>query len=132
VGSRNPLHSTAIGKALLAFAPREVVETYLAGPLERRTPNTITEPDRLAEEIAATRARGYAIDDIENEEGVRCLAAPVRDHAGKVVASLSVAAPAYRFQRSDLPAVAPMVMAAAAELSARLGHSRRRGEGEEI
>lgn len=131
VGSRNPLHSTAIGKALLASAPPAVVETYLAGPLERRTRNTITEPDRLAEELAATRVRGYAIDDVENEEGVRCVAAPVRDHAGEVVASLSVAAPAYRFERSDLPAVAPRVMAAAAELSARLGHSRQRAEGED-
>jgi DNA-binding IclR family transcriptional regulator len=130
VGSRNPLHSTAIGKALLAFMPGAVVQEYLQGPLERRTPNTITEPGRLAGELAATRARGYAIDDIENEDGVRCVAAPVRDHAGDVVASLSVAAPAYRFEPGDVPAVARRVMAAAAEVSARLGHGRRRVERE--
>jgi inosose dehydratase len=89
-----------------------------------------TDPARLTDELRRTRARGYAIDNVENEDGVRCVAAPVRDHAGAVVASLSVAAPAYRFDRGDLPAVAPRVMAAAAELSARLGH-KRRPEGED-
>ena len=122
IGSRNPLHSTAIGKALLAFGSPQAEREYLDGPLVRRTPNTITDAARLADEIRVTRDRGYAIDDVENEDGVRCVAAPVRDHTGEVVAAMSVSAPAYRFARSDLPQLAPKVLAATAELSARIGH----------
>ena len=122
VGAVNPLHSTGIGKALLAHADAETVRRYLEGPLVRRTPNTITDPEALAAELAATRDRGYAIDEIENEEGVRCVAAPIRDHSGEVVAAMSVSAPAYRFASDDLPDVAELVVAAAATLSARLGH----------
>ena len=121
VGSRNPLHSTGIGKLLLAWAEPAVVEEQIAAGLVARTPNTITDRERLLAELAATRDRGYAIDDVENEEGVRCVAVPVRDHTGEVVAAMSVAAPAYRFHLDDLPRLAPRVRTAADELSARLG-----------
>ncbi len=122
VGTRNPLHSTGIGKALLAFGPPEEALEYADGPLEVKTPNTIVEPQRLAEELEATRARGYAIDDVENEDGVRCVAAPIRDHAGDVIAALSVSAPAYRFALEDLPALAPEVLAVALEIASRIGY----------
>jgi DNA-binding IclR family transcriptional regulator len=121
-GSRNPLHSTAIGKSLLAFGTEEVLERYLSQPLISKTANTITDPARLREELAATRARGYSIDDVENEDGVRCVAVPVRDHAGSTVAAISVSAPAYRFELSDLPQIAPRVVAAAEEISRRIGY----------
>jgi len=122
VGTRNPLHSTGIGKALLAFAPPEAAIAYARGPLEAKTPNTIVEADRLLDEMRVTRERGYAIDDVENEDGVRCVAAPIRDHAGQVVAALSVSAPAYRFALEDLPGLAPGVQAAALEVSTRIGY----------
>ena len=121
-GTRNPLHSTGIGKALLAFAPPDEARAYANGPLQAKTPNTIVDGDRLAAELKATRARGYAIDDIENEDGVRCVAAPIRNHAGEVVAALSVAAPAYRFALEDLPALAPKVLGVASEISSRIGY----------
>jgi DNA-binding IclR family transcriptional regulator len=127
VGMRNPLHSTGIGKALLAFAPPEEAIAYAHGPLEPRTPNTIVEPDRLLAEMELTRERGYAIDDVENEDGVRCVAAAIRDHMGQVVAALSVSAPAYRFAFEDLSALAPGVQAAAREVSKRNGY--REGGG---
>ncbi len=123
VGSRNPLHSTGLGKALLAFGPADGVEQYAAAPMERKTPNTITDPAALAAELERIRGRGWSIDDIENEDGVRCVAAPVRDHAGKVVAALSVVAPAYRFALEDLSRLAPQVLGATAELSRRLGYA---------
>ena len=109
---------------LLAFAPPEHdVSAYAAaGPLEAKTPDTIVDAERLAAEMDATRARGYAIDNVENEDGVRCVAAPIRDHAGEVVAALSVSAPAYRFAVEDLPALAPEVLAVALEISARIGY----------
>ncbi|SPT49943.1 IclR family transcriptional regulator [Actinomadura madurae] len=122
VGSVNPLYSTGIGKALLAHADEDTVRAVLDGPLTARTPNTITDADALAAELAVTRRRGYAVDEIENEDGVRCVAVPVFDHTGTAVAALSVSAPAYRFPREDLPAIAELALEAVAELSARLGH----------
>jgi DNA-binding IclR family transcriptional regulator len=122
VGARNPLHSTALGKALLAFGPPAAAAAYAEdGPLVAKTPDTIVDPGRLVAELERTRARGYAIDDVENEDGVRCVAAPIRDHAGEVIAALSVSAPAYRFALEDLPALAPDVVAVAREISSRIG-----------
>lgn len=121
VGSRNPLHSTAIGKALLAFGPQQLVESYLQEPLETKTPNTITDPQRLLVELDTIRLHGYSVDNVENEDGVRCVAAAVRDHTGLTVAAISVSAPAYRFELEDLPRLAPQVVVAAQELSRRMG-----------
>jgi IclR family acetate operon transcriptional repressor len=121
VGSRNPLHSTAIGKALLAARTAEERDALLVAPLERRTPNTIVDRSELDAHLAEVRERGFAIDEIENEEGVRCVAAPVRDHQGTTIAAISVSAPAYRFSLDDLLRLAPEVVRATHELSARLG-----------
>ncbi len=120
LGTRNPLHSTGLGKAMLAYA--DDLDAYCEAGLPPKTPNTITDPARLAEEMRAIRERGYSIDDVENEDGVRCVAAPIRDHTGAVFAGLSVSAPAYRFALEDLPALAPRVRAAAAEVSSRIGY----------
>jgi IclR family acetate operon transcriptional repressor len=120
-GSRNPLHSTAIGKTLLAFGAPGLADAYVEGEMAARTPLTITEPAALLAELERIRGRGWAIDDVENEDGVRCVAAPVRDHRGAVVAAMSVAAPAYRFTLDDLDDLAPKVLAATAELSRRIG-----------
>ena len=120
-GFRNPLHCTGIGKVLLSGMTDEAVRNLLVTPLERRTENTIDEPDAVLAHIAEVRARGYAVDEIENEEGVRCVAAPVRDHTGTVIAGISVSAPAYRFSSEDLHRLAPDVLRVTAELSRRLG-----------
>ena len=122
VGFHNPLYTTGIGKVLLAALSPEEREPLLHYPLEARTPNTITDPDVLAAELDAVLTRGYSIDDIENEEGVRCVAAPVFDHTGATVAAISVSAPAYRFTIEDVARLAPDVLVATAELSARIGH----------
>jgi IclR family acetate operon transcriptional repressor len=120
-GFRNPLHCTGIGKVLLSGMADAEIRELLVTPLERRTQNTITEPDGVLGHIAQVRDRGYATDEIENEEGVRCVAAPVRDHTGAVVAGLSVSAPAYRFSTDDVHRLAPEVLRVTAELSRRLG-----------
>lgn len=130
VGARNPLYCTGIGKAILAFrTPAERAELLGDGELKSRTANTITDRAALSAELDAVAARGFAIDEIENEEGVRCVAAPVRDHLGNVIAAISVSAPAYRFSHEHVVALAPAVMAATAELSARLGHRGDAPEG---
>lgn len=123
IGSRNPLHSTGIGKAILAFSDDETRDRLLAGIRVKKTANTIVEREPLLVELAHTRSRGFAIDDVENEEGVRCVAAPVRDHGGAVIAALSVSAPAYRFSIDDVMNLAPFVQTAADELSRRSGYT---------
>jgi IclR family acetate operon transcriptional repressor len=120
-GFRNPLHCTGIGKVLLSGMTDAEMLELLAEPLERRTENTLTTSADVLIQIALVRERGYAIDEIENEEGVRCVAAPVRDHTGAVVAGLSVSAPAYRFSTEDVYRLAPEVLRVTAELSRRLG-----------
>lgn len=122
VGSRNPLHCTGVGKALLAFLPPERIEEVIALGLIARTPNTITEADALRRELATVRARGYAIDDEEVEIGLRCLAVPIRNYTGAVVASLSVAGPAQRMTMKSLHLFAPDAIQTGRAISQRLGH----------
>lgn len=122
VGSRAPVHCTGDGKALLAFQPDEVVAELIGHGLAPRTPNTITNPAALRRDLAAIRARGYAIDDEESELGLRSVAAPIRSHANAVIASLSIAGPAHRISRKMLLAHAREVVSAAEAISQRLGH----------
>jgi DNA-binding IclR family transcriptional regulator len=121
LGSRAPAHCTGVGKALLAFQPAEIVQQVIEGGLKRFTANTITEPDALRAELASIRVRGYAIDDEEIEVGLRCVAAPIRDHSGHVVAAISVAAPVQRMSKKQVQATIPSVVAAAENISRRLG-----------
>ncbi|MQA96300.1 MAG: helix-turn-helix domain-containing protein [Streptosporangiales bacterium] len=121
VGGTMPLHSSGLGKAMLPHLPAEFIDGVLAGGLERRTENTIVDPEALRRELARVRDQGYAVDDVENEEGVRCVAAPVFDHQGRVAAAISVAGPAHRMTRGRIDTLSPKLMAAARELSQRLG-----------
>jgi DNA-binding IclR family transcriptional regulator len=122
LGSRAPAHCTSVGKALLAHAPAELVSQVIENGLKRFTMNTITEPSALMEELASVRTRGYAVDDEEIEVGLRCVAAPIRDHSGHVVAAISVAAPVQRMTKKNIQATVPGVVAAAEAISRRLGY----------
>jgi DNA-binding IclR family transcriptional regulator len=122
VGSRAPAHCTAVGKALLAFQPPEQVKQIIDNGLRRFTANTITEPERLQEELVSIRAKGVAIDDEESEMGLRCVAAPIRDHTGLVSAAISVSAPVQRMTKKNLQTMVPTVVAAADAISRRLGY----------
>jgi DNA-binding IclR family transcriptional regulator len=121
-GSRAPAHCTSVGKVLLAYQPPEIVKQVIDNGLARFTDNTITSPEALLEELASVRARGYAIDDEEIEVGLRCLAAPVRNHSGSVIAAISVAAPVQRMSKKNLQTTVPAVTAAAESISRRLGY----------
>jgi DNA-binding IclR family transcriptional regulator len=122
LGSRAPAHCTSVGKALLAHQAPEVIQQVIDNGLRRYTPNTITEAHRLVEELASIRQKGYAIDDEEIESGLRCVAAPIRDHSGRVVAAISVAAPVQRMTKKNLQTTVPSVVAAADAISRRLGY----------
>ncbi|MDR9429399.1 MAG: IclR family transcriptional regulator [Natronomonas sp.] len=99
VGTRVYLHSTALGKAILANLSEETVDGIIdRHGLPRITPNTITDRDELAEELGTIRERGYAIDDEERVEGLRCISAPVLSNTDTVVGSISVSGPTHRFK----------------------------------
>lgn len=122
VGHTMPAHSTGIGKAILAFLPEEELEGVLPQCLEARTPATITDRNALVEHLAETRRRGYSIDDVENEEGIRCVGAPVFDHTGAVCAGISIAGPASRLMRDGVPDLGRLVKDAAMRVSRRVGY----------
>ena len=121
-GSRAPAHCTSVGKVLLAYQPAEVVKQVADQGLKRFTTNTITDSSALNEELASIRTKGYAIDDEEIEVGLRCVAAPVRNHTGRVIAAISVAAPVQRMTKKNVQTTAPTVVAAADAISRRLGY----------
>lgn len=129
VGRRTSLHDTSNGKVLLAYGQDADVDRVLAGPLERRTPNTIVDADELREHLVVVRERGWAQTLEELEEGLNAVAAPVRDADGTVVAALSVSGPAFRMRSVDLPRVARLAVDAGSAVSQRLGYVQRRRTG---
>jgi IclR family KDG regulon transcriptional repressor len=122
VGVRKPAYCTAAGKILLAFEAPDVTEYILSAGLPERTPNTITDSAALREELASIRTLGYALDDEECELGLRCIAAPVRNYSGHVIAATSVAGPAQRLSKKILTSYVPDVVNAGEAISVRLGY----------
>jgi len=122
VGRRLPAHGTGVGKMLLAHLRRTELLRRLSGvQLERMTPNTIARSNELIAELDLIAARGYATDKEESTPGVRCVAAPVRNDRGEVVAAMSISVPAARMGSRRQGELAAVVMDAAAQLSRRLG-----------
>lgn len=110
VGNELRLHCTAIGKAVLAHLPRDEVDALMASAgMAARTPATITDLPSLHAELAAVRARGYAIDDEENEATVRCLGAAVLDRAGRPRGGVSISTVTFAVDRTELLGYAPML-----------------------
>jgi DNA-binding IclR family transcriptional regulator len=124
IGVRAPMHCTAVGKAILAFLPREEVEKIiLMKGLQKFTQNTIVDKEKLLEELAEIRQRGYAVDDMEHEDHVRCVGGPVFNYEGKAFASISVSGPSQRVTFDEIPIIAKMVKSAASEISKRMGYN---------
>ncbi len=127
-GDRAPLYCTALGKAILANLPSRQRERYLRRRgLKAFTPKTLTDPAALRRELQRTAARGYSIDDMEHEEDVRCVGAPIRDRDGRAFAAISVSGPAHRLKPGRDRELARRVLAAAEEISRALGY--RPGKG---
>jgi DNA-binding IclR family transcriptional regulator len=122
VGRRNPAYCTAMGKATLAYLPDEQVEAVVRKHgLKAVTANTITSFLELKRELGAIRERGYAVDNEEIEEGVRCVGCVVRNFSGQPVAAISVSGPAFRVTKEKVKGLSGPVIAAARALSAELG-----------
>ncbi len=124
VGARRPAYLTASGKAIMAHMTEMRVREILAAGMPAVTARTITTPEAMLQNLAEARRLGYAIDDEERTEGVRCVAAPVFNHEGEVVAAISLAAPTMRFPDDRVAALGKDVAAAAATISRRLGYTR--------
>lgn len=122
IGVRGPLHSTAVGKAILAVLPEPEVDRIIHEKgLERSTANTIVDPVELKKDLKATVKRGYSIDDAEHEEGVRCVGAPLMNYSNQVIGSISASGPLQRMKKDELPQIGRTVADTALEISRRLG-----------
>jgi len=126
IGTRNKVYSTSMGKAVLAFLPAaeqdRLIDQITFKPF---TPKTIASREALADELSLIHKRGYAIDDEENETGVRCVGAPIFDRTGHVIAAISVSAPAYRFPNERIEKVSSLILNIASTISARLGYTQQ-------
>jgi DNA-binding IclR family transcriptional regulator/sugar lactone lactonase YvrE len=125
LGQRKPLHCTSQGKALLAAMPGPQRDALVRDlPLNAYTDNTITDRRRLQAEIKLTAARGWALDDEEIVQGVRCVGAPIVDNEGRLRGAISVAGPAFRLTRQRLELLGPELVQAARRVGAQLQATR--------
>lgn len=124
IGMRNYAHSCALGKLLLAFlADKDRDEILALKGLPKRTKNTIVDLKDLSEHLTIIRTQGYAVDDEENEEGIRCVAAPIRNYRGEVTAGISISGPAVRVTRERINRqLKSQVTETAAKISTKLGY----------
>lgn len=123
VGRRLPVHATAAGKVLVAYAGRAVVSAVLRRGLEQFTPSTITSARQFRAALALVTTRGYATVWGELESDLAAVAAPVRDHRGVVIAAIAIGGPVSRCPRRQLAVLAVHVVEAGRELSAMLGYT---------
>jgi len=128
VGLRNPAHSCAVGKVLLSHLSEDELNHIIEEKgLPKRTENTITDPIRLKEQLKSVRVQGYAIDDEENERGIRCVAAPIYNEVGRPVAAVSISGPAFRVTKRVIQErLKREVMETALKISQRLGFRERK------
>lgn len=122
IGSRMPMYCTALGKAILAHRSEEQVSAIASVGLERKTANTITDLEILVQELAHVRSQGYAVDNIENEEGVRCIGAPLFDYSRKLVGAVSLSGPSNRVTEGRVAELGQMVKETALAISRRMGY----------
>jgi IclR family transcriptional regulator, acetate operon repressor len=118
VGATAPLHCTAMGKALLAHLPDDRVSAVVAAGLPRRTAGTLTEPQAVRAELREIRERGYAVDDEENEQNIRCLATVVPETLGHPLRAVSISTVTFLTDREQLIGYVPALLHCARSLTA--------------
>ncbi len=123
VGTQIPSYATAIGKVQLAYLPQDDLEELFKDKrLKAYTPNTITDKKLLFEHLEEVAAQGYALDNEEFQEDVRCIGAPIRDYTKYVVAGISISAPSFRMTEDRVKEMIPAIKEAALEISEHLGY----------
>jgi DNA-binding IclR family transcriptional regulator len=123
IGSRAPIHCTAVGKVLLAYQSEERIEIFLSPELKPYTQNTILSKDKLMEKLRKIRKQGYALDNEELEIGLFCIASPVRNHLGEVIAAISISGPKIRLGKHRIKELIQFIIKTSNEISAALGYS---------
>jgi DNA-binding IclR family transcriptional regulator len=122
---RAPAHCTGVGKAILAYQPAESVDRVFAGEVTQFTPYTIVEREAFDDEMARITERGYSIDDQEHNIGIRCVAVPIFNEAGKAFAAISVSGTAWELTPGAVEEIAKTVKLHADTLSAKLGYTAK-------
>lgn len=126
VGKRAPMHCTSVGKAILANLPSGMVHEIVERKgLPMHTKHTITDKDALFKELVQVKQNGYALDLEENENGISCIAAPIFDHLGKVVAAISISGPTIRMTEERLDQLKEQMLDVGSQISVRLGFSKQ-------
>ncbi len=128
VGRRLPAYCTGLGKVLLANLNEEEQKKIIEEKgLPRFTKNTITDKKKLREELSKVRHQGFAEDRGEHERDVHCLAAPIKDHRGEVMAAVSISLPAFRMNASKKRKLKETLIQTCENISTRLGYNKTRG-----
>lgn len=128
LGLRRPVYASAVGKAIIAFLPEnereQMIESLILNPL---SPKTITDRDALRRNLDQAVEQGFAVDDEETFIGVRCVAAPVKDHTNQVIAAMGLSGPTSRIDHNRIAVLGQLVHTLATEFSTSLGaHPRSR------
>ncbi len=127
IGRRAPMHCTGVGKAILAYMSEKEIEKIIRlQGLKYFTPNTITDPRKLHEELRLIKENGYSLDKEEIEIGLRCVAAPIRDSQNTVIAAISVSGPSMRMTEGKIQELISSVKEAAFKISKRFGYQEKR------
>jgi len=122
VGIRFPANCTSVGKAILAYLPQHLVSSYLKNNLPSQTPKSIISSEKLLLEFEQIRAKGYAVDNEENALGIHCIGAPIFDHKGRAIASISISSASAYLSQKEIPKIASHVVEASQQISQRLGY----------
>lgn len=126
VGKRAPMHCTSVGKAILAHQPSGIVQDILDRKgLPMHTDHTITDKETLFQELIQVKQKGYALDLEENENGITCIAVPIFDHLGTVIAAVSISGPTMRMTEERIEQLKEKMMDIGRKISARLGYVKQ-------
>ncbi|WP_028547959.1 IclR family transcriptional regulator [Paenibacillus sp. UNC451MF] len=122
IGRRIPLHCSSVGKVLAAFMPQAELERLLQGyDFTVHTSRTITDKASFIQELEQVRRDSYAMDDQENEPGVRCVAVPIRNHTGQVIAAVSISTLISNVNDAELQAFIPVLKSSGERISNQMG-----------
>lgn len=123
IGERMPYYASASGKVMLAFMPLQEQKSIVKStPMEQLTPNTVTDPKILFQELGLIKKNGYAVSEGERIEGVSCVAAPIFEPAGKVIGGITISGPLTRFSEKKIKEYAKLLLKATRQLSISMGY----------
>ncbi|MBP7278591.1 MAG: IclR family transcriptional regulator [Sedimentibacter sp.] len=124
IGARLPAYTTADGKIIICYQNKDKIKNYLPKRIPQYTNNTITNKSEFIKKLEEMKKNGYAIDNEEYVEGLKCVAAPIFDHDGKVRFSLSTTGPAFRMNEERIKELIVIIKEAANEISQRIGYMK--------